>query len=37
MRTIIAAVSILSLSMSSAHASAGMSCEASDKAVKLSL
>jgi hypothetical protein len=37
MRTIVAAVSILSLAISSAHASAGMSCEASDKAVKLAL
>ena len=37
MRTIIAAVSILSLSISSAHASAGLSCEADDKAVKLSV
>ena len=37
MRTILAAVSILSLSVSSAHASAGLSCEASDKTVKLSI
>jgi hypothetical protein len=37
MRTILAAPLLLTLAAASAHASAGLSCEASDKAVMLSL